>query len=241
MTDNRTGGRRPRRWPLILIGAVAAVAVLVVGGTALYINVIREDAPDEFALDESSGGTGQAVSDQPLDGVWTVGDGAEAGYRVDEVLFGQNVTAAGRTSDVSGTMTIAGTEVTEAEFTVGMDSVASDDSRRDGQFRGRIMDVDTYPTSTFTLTEPIDLGTVPADDTTRTYEATGDLTLRGATQEVTMTLQARRTGEQIQVVGQIPIVFADYDIPNPSIPGISTEDNGVMEVSLRMEQSTRDE
>ncbi|WP_275078440.1 YceI family protein [Parafrankia soli] len=138
-----------------------------------------------------------------------------------------------RTSDVSGSMTIADTDVTEAQFEVQMVSVASDEDRRDNQFRGRIMDVETYPTSQFTLTEPIDLGSVPPGEETRTYKATGTLTMHGTPHPVTMDLQARRSGDQIQVVGQIPVTFADYNIPNPSIPGISTEDNGIMEVSLR--------
>jgi hypothetical protein len=34
------------------------------------------------------------------------------------------------------------------------------------------------------------------------------------------------------VVGQIPIVFADYNIPNPSFGPASTDDNGILEFSL---------
>lgn len=82
---------------------------------------------------------------------WTAGSGSEAGYRVDEILFGQNATAVGRTSGVEGEMTISGTTVEAATVTVDMASVSSDESRRDNQFRGRIMAVGTYPTATFTL------------------------------------------------------------------------------------------
>ncbi|ETA03800.1 hypothetical protein ThrDRAFT_00601 [Frankia casuarinae] len=32
------------------------------------------------------------------------------------------------------------------------------------------------------------------------------------------------------MVGRLPVVFADYDIPNPGIPGISTEDHEAMEM-----------
>lgn len=69
-----------------------------------------------------------------------------------------------------------------------MVSVASDEDRRDNQFRGRIMDVETYPTSRFTLTEPIDLGSVPTGEETRTYQATGTLTMHGTPRPVTMDL-----------------------------------------------------
>jgi polyisoprenoid-binding protein YceI len=114
-----------------------------------------------------------------------------------------------------------------------MATVTSDEGRRDNQFRGRIMDTDTFPTATFALAEPIGIGSVPTDSkTTRAVTAKGDLTLRGKTRRVTMTLQSRWDGTSIRTVGQLPVVFADYDVPNPSFPGVSTEDHGIMEVSL---------
>ena len=78
------------------------------------------------------------------------------------------------------------------------------------------MDTSTFPTSTFKLTEPIELGSVPADGTQVTASATGELTLRGTTKAVTFDVQAAKDGSTIKVVGQIPIVFDDWGIPNPS-------------------------
>jgi polyisoprenoid-binding protein YceI len=223
--------RRPRLL-VILLGVVVALAVLVVGGTALYINVIKSEAPEEFTLAQPSGGETIAPTGS-LSGRWWVAAGSEVGYRVKEVLFGQDTTAAGRTGDVSGSLTIDGTTASTASFTVQMATVASDETRRDNQFRGRIMDTATFPTATFTLAEPVAIGVVPTDSqTTRTVTAKGDLTLRGKTNRVSMTLQSRWDGRSIRTVGQLPIVFAGYDIPNPSFPGISTEDHGIMEVSL---------
>ena len=77
------------------------------------------------------------------------------------MLLGQNATAVGRTTSVTGHLTIAATAVTAAAFSVPMDTVHSDKSERDGQFDGRIMDVSQYPTGTFTLTSPIDLAPCP--------------------------------------------------------------------------------
>ncbi len=53
------------------------------------------------------------------------------------------------------------------------------------------MDTAQYPTSTFKLTQPIDLGSVPADGKTITAKATGDLTLHGTTKSVTFEVEAR--------------------------------------------------
>ena len=83
------------------------------------------------------------------------------GYRVKETLAGVDTEGAGRTSSITGTMTIDGTTVTTTDLTVDMTTFKSDDSRRDGQFNGRIMEVSQFPTATFKLTSPIELGTHP--------------------------------------------------------------------------------
>ncbi|MCK9893146.1 YceI family protein [Frankia sp. AgB32] len=227
--------RRRRRRPrllVVLLGAVLALAVLVVGGTTVYINVIKSDPPEEFALAQPSG-TESIAPTGSLSGGWRVASGSEVGYRVKEVLFGQDTTAAGRTTGVTGSLTIDDPVASAASFTVQMATIASDESRRDDQFRGRIMDTGTFPTATFTLTEPVAIGAAPPDSrTTRSSTAKGDLTLHGTTRRVSMTLQSRWDGTSIRTVGQLPIVFADYGIPNPNFPGISTENHGIMEVSL---------
>ena len=166
-------------------------------------------------------------------GTWTAGSGSVVGYRVDEVLLGQNATAVGRTSDVTGHLTIAGSTVTAAAFTVPMASVHSDKSQRDAQFDGRIMDVSQFPTGTFTLASPIDLAPLSAGGVIKDYTAHGRLTLHGTTRAVTFTLTAERKGSQIEVSGDIPVLFSDYGIANPSFAGfVTTQDHGLLEFLL---------
>ena len=160
---------------------------------------------------------------------------SEFGYRVEEVLFGVNTTAAGRSNQITGSMTIEGTSVTEASFTVDVGSITSDESRRDNQFRDRIMEVDQFPEATFTLGAPIDFGSVPAAGEQITATATGDLTLHGVTRTVTFDVTAEAGADRIGVLGTIPVLFADYRIENPSVSGITTEDNGVLEFVLVFE------
>ena len=83
-------------------------------------------------------------------------------YRVTEVLFGQDAEATGAADGVTGTVEIAGTTVVEpVDVEVDMTTFESPESQRDGQFQGRIMETAEFPTATFTLTEPIDLGRDP--------------------------------------------------------------------------------
>jgi polyisoprenoid-binding protein YceI len=166
-------------------------------------------------------------------GTWNTSTGSVVGYRVNEVLLGQNTTAVGRSSRVTGHLTVAGTKVTAASFSVPMSAIHSDKSQRDAQFDGRIMDVARYPTGTFTLTKPIDLAPVPASSAVKDFTAHGKLTMHGTTRAVTFPLQAELTNGGIEVSGQIPVLFADYGIQNPSLAGfVTTQNHGILEFLL---------
>jgi polyisoprenoid-binding protein YceI len=235
---------RPRHWLRWLIGAVVALVVLGVGGPFLYIHFFNGSTPAALSLptastsasaSTSTGGTATAstAASGALAGPYSVGSGSAVGYRVNEVLLGQSTTAVGRSSSVTGHLTIAGTTATAATFSVPMDTVLSDKSQRNAQFDGRIMDVAQYPTGTFTLTSPIDLAPLPATGVIKSYTATGKLTLHGATRTVTFTLTAERKGTQIEVVGHIPVLFSDYNVQNPSVGGfVTTDDHGLLEFLL---------
>jgi polyisoprenoid-binding protein YceI len=230
-----------------IVVALVALIALAVGGFLVWFFFIKADAPPALTsddLDEALGGTSTtAISGtgttlpppaDPSDpsGTWVVTTDSTLGYRVKEVLGGLDTEGAGRTNQITGSLTIVGTQATAAEFTVDMATFRSDDSRRDNQFRGRIMSVDQFPTATFVLTAPIEFGAVPEEGTSLTATATGDLTLRGVTRSVTFELEAKLQNGRIGVLGNIPVVFADYAIPNPSNGFAETADNGLLEFVL---------
>jgi len=218
----------------LAVAAVVAVVVLITGGTFVYIHFIEGDAPAKLTLesDSSTSTTSGSGTTAPasLDGTWNAtSSGTQVGYRVKEVLFGQNATAVGRTSKVTGSLVVDGTTVSSTKLVADMTSVSSDKSQRDSQFHGRIMDTSQFPTATFELTKPIDLGSVPPVGQIVKATATGKLTLHGTTKDVTTTLSAKYDGTTIAVNGSIPITFADYGIPNPTFGPVSTEDHGTLE------------
>ena len=225
---------RARRW---VIAAVVVVVVLAVGVPFVYIHFIEGSAPAKLALPPSKGsGTGSSSGNgtASVDGVWNVGPGSVVGYRVEEVLIGQHTTAVGRSSTVSGSITISGASVTAGTFIVDMASVVSDQSERNASFNGRIMDTAQYPTATLKLTAPIDLGTIPAVGATRTYDASGDLTMHGVTKPVIFTVSAERTSAGIDALADIPIEFSNWDIQNPSLGFVTTADDGTLEALLHL-------
>ena len=232
---------RPRHWLRWLIGAVVVLAALAAAGPFVYIHFFNS-APSALSLTPgssssasapSSASTATTAASGPVAGTWSAGSGSVVGYRVSEVLLGQNTTAVGRTTSVTGHLTISGTTATAASFSVPMATIHSDKSQRDDQFDGRILDVAKYPTGTFTLTSPIDLAPLPAGGVIKSYTAYGKLTLHGTTRAVTFTLTAERKGAQIEVSGQIPVLFSDYNIQSPSLAGfVTTQDHGLLEFLL---------
>ncbi len=225
---------KTRKWLWFLTGLIALAVVAVIAVPFVYIHFIEADPAPRLTLSTPSSTKEAGASRVPLAGTWRAGSGSKAQYRVNEVLFGQNNTATGSTSSVTGTVTIAGTNVTATDITVDLTTVKSDEDRRDSQFQGRIMDTAKFPNASFKLTQPIALGTDPKDGTPITVSATGDLTLHGATKPVTVSLKAQRNGDTVEVQGTIPIVFADYQIPNPSFASITTDDHGELEVLLEL-------
>jgi polyisoprenoid-binding protein YceI len=263
MREQSQGRRRWVRW---VIGGGVVLVVLFVGGPFVYIHFIEGKAPAPLSLSTAPAASSTSTSAAPttagaassaassvasssagasssggastgsVEGTWKVGTGSLAGYRIKETLFGQSNTAVGRTSSITGSITISGTQLSAGQFSVDMTTVKSDESQRDHQFQGRIMDTSQFPTSTFTLTKPIAFGTVPTDGTVINETATGNLTLHGTTKPVTFTVQARHSGSTISVSGSIPIVFADYNIDNPSGGPAQTSDNGTLEFLLNFTQ-----
>ena len=156
------------------------------------------------------------------------------GYWVVEQLasIGAN-TAVGRTPNVTGSMTVAGTRITDATIDADLTALQSNDQRRDGQLRQHGLETSQFPTATFKLSSPIDLGTVPTDGQEVSVTAKGQLTLHGVTKDVEIPLKAKLSGDIVAVTGTLPIVFADYGIvPPSSFIVLSIEDHGQMELQL---------
>ncbi|OUE24256.1 YceI family protein [Clavibacter michiganensis] len=219
----------------IILGTSAAV-VVVLGvsaaafGPAFYRDVIVgapaaapsvSAAPADSTLDTSN-----------LSGDWQIGAGSTAGYRVAEVLNGTDVTVVGKTEDVSGTITVDGSTLQAATVTVDVGTIATDQPPRDDYFRGTAMEVSKYPDATFTLTQPVDAA-VPASGEVATVDATGELTMHGVTQTVTVPLQAALTADGVQVSGSIPVTFSDYGVEAPSLGFVSVEDKGTVEFLVK--------
>lgn len=227
---------------------VAGVLLLLVvggvwGGSAIYSNVQNSRASAEFTLTpqtpgtnapsaEASGSSDAGTLDaDALSGTWKVVEGSQAGYRVEEVLNGQDTTVVGRTGGVQGEATIDGTRLAAATIVVETNGLTTDNDSRDRQFQG-IVKTTEFPTSTFTLTSPVDIGAVAGG--TASVEAAGELTIAGVTRAVTASLQAQTTSAGVEVQGSIPITFSDFGIDAPNLGFVKVEDAGTVEMLLTL-------
>jgi polyisoprenoid-binding protein YceI len=225
--------------------AVALGAEPAATGTAIATAEPTETA-DTATPDATA--TADAAAPAGLDGTWTIDasvgsfedfSGTFVGYRVQEELVGIGAaTAVGRTPDVSGSLTLDGTSITEASFEANLTTLQSDSGMRDGQLGRQGLETDTYPTATFVLAEPIELGSVPAEGETIQATAVGDLTLHGVTQRVEIPVEARLAEGVVTVVGSLPIAFGDYGVTAPeSMRVLSIDENGTMEFQLQFTQA----
>lgn len=229
------------------IAVITAVCVLGAGTAAaiaapvIYRDIIAAPAADvpmltvdDSALDPQAGETLDIAA---LSGTWSIAEGSAAGYRVDEVLNGTDVTVTGRTSRVTGSLTVDGLALTAAAFEVDVASITTDSASRDDYFRDEALQAGRFPTATFVLTAPAEIDTAPVSGEAVEQQFTGDLTLAGVTRSVTFIAQARTDGATAEIAGQIPIVFADFGITAPSLGFVSVEPEGFVEFELVLTRS----
>ena len=237
--------------------AILAVLAIAVGGFIAYDQVLRGDSVAALTLPASTpsaAASSDIASERPstssapaaasssgartgVAGTWNATTGSEAGYRVREQLANlpAESDAVGRTSDVSGSITLEAAgdaaRLTAGSLTVNTQTITSDESRRDNRLRSEGLQTDQYPTATFTLTQPLDVPAAALSGTATDVTLTGDLTLHGVTKSVQIPAKAQLVNGTIQVAGAITFPLSDYQITAPNVGGfiLSIADQGTLE------------
>jgi polyisoprenoid-binding protein YceI len=233
------GLRARRGW----LAAVAAALVLALAGGGYLLLARNSDAPAPASLDApaatatTAGRAAQPDATGTPDGAWRVSDDGSSfvGYRVRERLaqLSSPNDAVGRTTQVTGTMQVAGDQVEAVRIEADLRGLQSDESRRDNAIRQRGLESSRFPSAVFELTEPIRLDQAPVSGRRVDGQGKGRLTVHGVTREVTADLQGRWDGSTIQVAGRIPVRMSDFQIEPPLVGFVlSIEDNVTVEFRL---------
>ena len=192
----------------------------------------------------ATSGTAASSTAAAVSGTWAVNTsigefsfenstGSFVGFRVQEELSSiGSATAVGRTPTVTGTITFDGTTLAAATIEADMTEIVTNDSRRDDRVQDAL-ETGEFPTATFTLTQPIDLGDAVNTGAPVSIQATGDLTIHGVTTPVTIPLEAQLVDGTIVVVGSLDIALSTYGVEAPSAPiVVSVSDDAVIELQL---------
>lgn len=223
---------RGRRLKLLVAGAMVIPVAAVAGAWALFFT---PDSPAELRLSTQPNDTAAAVPT----GLWSVGEGSVAGYRVREKLLRLPASndAVGRTTAISGAFRLSGDrDVLRVEkgmrIEADLTKLKSDDDRRDDHMRTMAIETDLFPTATFVTTSDIVL---PADLTAggrASVTVAGNLTIHGVTRTVSVPVQAQHTGGRIEVVGSLSFPWAYFDMKQPNLSYVTVEADPTLELQV---------
>lgn len=196
----------------------------------------QSEGADEAEEEQADGEAGAALTLADLAGAWTLAEDGESfvGYRIGETFADiGTATAVGRTSDLSAELDFDGAMITRVVIVADLRTLRSDQSRRDQALRSRGLETDTYPTATFTLSEPIAIGEAALAGGLIEQSVRGTLELHGVANEVEIALTGQLVDGLAVIVGSAEIALADYEIvPPTNFRVISIEDSGTMEFQI---------
>jgi polyisoprenoid-binding protein YceI len=236
-TSRPTAARQHPESGLVRGLVLGLLLLVVLAGAGFWWFVLREDAPERASLGDCAPPADSDGGPATIEGAWTIQAGDPetvfVGYRIDERFGGETISkeAAGRTGDVTGSLSSDGTTVTEATVVAQLGSLQSNRTARDTALRTKGLETDTFPEARFTLTEPIPLE-APAAGQAVEANAAGTLELHGTERDVVVPVEACWTGPTIRMSGSLPVVLADYGIPQVETPIVDIEDRGELEFEL---------
>ena len=201
-------------------GPITAVPVVTEAPTAA---AVITETPKEPVVEETP-----VATDLPESGpiVFQISqDDSEASFKIYEDLRGQPKDVIGTTDQVAGEIALDKSDLSAAQIgviQVNARTLVTDDDRRNQAIRNRILNTDSYEFITFTPTEISGLEGTAAVGQEFTFQITGDLTIRDATQPVVFDVTAQLVSEdQLIAHAETKIQLGDFNIVVPSVPFVA--------------------
>jgi polyisoprenoid-binding protein YceI len=162
-----------------------------------------------------------------------------AAFEIDEVLRGEPKTVVGTTSEVAGQVVVDPSDLSTIEFSqiiVNARTFQTGSGNRDRAIRGPVIldsASDEFEFITFDVTSVDDLAGSLTVGEPLTFTVTGDLVIRGTSNEVTFDVTATPVDEtSIEGVAIATVLRSDYGIGIPNVPGVADVGD---EVVIRLE------
>ena len=166
--------------------------------------------------------------------------GNAARYRVREQLMGHDFPndAVGETKSLTGAIAFdANGKVIrdESKFTLDAGTFVSDQNRRDGYVRGRLLESDDYPTITFVPSEVRGVKLPLPKSGSAQIQMLGDLTVHGVTRPATWngTVEFNNTG--LTGTASTAFTFQEIQLDQPRVPVLlSVADTIKLEINFNL-------
>ena len=174
--------------------------------------------------------TAMVEPEPPPDVEFTIGEGSEATFTVNEKLAWLDLPndAVMRTVGMAGTIYLDGRPTV---IELDMHSMTSDSDRRDGYVRNRMFP--DHRTATFTVSDLGDLPDPLPEGVVIARQVQGELSIKGVTKPITFDVEARKDPDKLFILGRTTFTWDDLELPPPNIPGrIEVKDEVRVEVLL---------
>ena len=225
-----------RRAPMIVAVAAAVIAACTSGDS--------DTAYARAATPTSAQGTSGKTSTPSKAALRLVlaTAGSAARYRVREQLMGHDFPndAVGETKSLAGAIAFdANGKVIrdESKFTLDAGTFVSDQNRRDGYVRGRLLESQDYPTITFVPTEIRGVKLPMPKSGTAQIEMLGDLTVHGVTRPTVWNGTAQFNNSGVSGTASTTFTFEDIQLDQPRVPVLlSVADTIKLEIDFNLVQ-----
>lgn len=234
MKEVQAPSDRKKKLLMVIVAAIAVLAVLI-AMVPLLINMLGGGGVKTDGIDASR----LKPAETDMNGTWKVqkrpgANATSVGFTFDEVLPGEAKTTSGSTTGVEGEVHIDAGVLQTGEVVVDMTNLTTDSDVRDNNVRRKILHTDQFPTSSFTIAEPIDLSEVPTDGSTATIEVVGDLTIHGETNRIKAPFDVALSGSHLIVAGDVPFNRLDYNVETPEFVAAKIAETGTLNIRLNM-------
>jgi polyisoprenoid-binding protein YceI len=155
-------------------------------------------------------------------GTWTIGTGSKAVVSVREQLVGVSLPNDAVLTATGGagafTLKADGTFSPESKISFDLTTLSSDSRDRDNFIKNDTLQTRQFPKAELVPTKTSDLALPLPASGTFTFKLTGNLTIRGKTNEVTFDVVARRSGAQLTATATLApaIKFGDFGMSPPT-------------------------
>lgn len=225
-----------RRW---LTGMALALSLLLLAGCGgRQSNLLPEDANVEQAAET------QGVGDAPAEPAAAAVEGdryqvvageSSASYRVGERFLDRNLdaVAVGTTTNLFGELILRDGRLQPSKVTVDLQSLTSDQQRRDQKLKTSALETDKYPTAEFTVTGIS--GDAPAlvEGQEVAVKLEGNMKLHGVEKPWTWDAKIKVEGDTLHLNATTTLNMRDFDIEPPNVLNlISVREQVELEVNI---------